>query len=419
MQLPLPIPSEGLPPHGPPITRTALDDAPVEYRSQIEIAQLDGLAPTEAWTVEGTNRQNAYSTHGMFRYFGKYPPPIGRDLIATYTEAGDRVVDPTCGSGTTGVEAVLAGRCVIQYDVNPVALAVARAKTTHVPDAEGRAALNEVIASYTPASTDEHDLGPVGLRNPDHWFLPETGDSLRGLDRATNQLDPGAARDLLRIAYLATIRRCSRATTQQGRLFLDADSARLDGLETFVRAARRAIGAAADFPPCEPVPCHLHDSREPIPAQDGDRPSLVILHPPYFNAYKYSRVNSLELAWTGVNPADVRKREIREFFKIGKPENATRYVDDMALVLSNAVDLAAPGGAVAVMIGDTRLKGEHIPVTRWLLDRLLPDHPCSLEKLILRIPRHTEASWVASQRRRADQLGIPLCDYIFVLRRDP
>ena len=97
-------------------------------------------------------------------------------------------------------------------------------------------------------SASADPLEPVGLRNPEHWFLPETADSLRGLHRALDTLESSPVRQLLHAAFLGAIRRCSRATTQQGRLFLDAETARTDALETFIRFSKRAIAGAAQLP---------------------------------------------------------------------------------------------------------------------------------------------------------------------------
>ncbi len=405
-----------LPERGPAVTRARVDSVASTYGPQLRDAELDDLGPTEAWTVEGSNRANGYATHGLFRYFGKYPPPIGRELIQDHSAPGDLVLDPTGGSGTTGVEALLAGRRCRLFDVSPTALAVARAKTTPVCGDAAREALAQVVERYTPATATEYPLEPVGLRNPDHWFLPETADSLRGLHRSLHTLDDTPVRQLLHAAYLGAIRRCSRATTQQGRLFLDADTARTDTLDTFVRFSNRAIKGASALPTNGDVTVCAHDARQPLPLANGEQADFVFTHPPYFNAYKYSRINSLELAWTGVKPADVRRSEIREYFKIGKPENAAKYVNDMQGVVENCLDAVRPGGAVAVMIGDTRLQGTHIPVTRRIIDQVRETRRMEVEKVVLRIPRHTEASWVSSQRRTADKLGVPLCDYIVVLR---
>ena len=71
-----------------------------------------------------------------------------------------------------------------------------------------------------------------------------------------------------------------------------------------------------------------------------------------------------------------------------------------------------------MMIGDTVIKGEYIPATRMLIDAFLSE--CSniiVEKVVLRVPKYTEASWSASQRRTTDKVGITLSDFIIIFRK--
>ena len=143
---------------------------------------------------------------------------------------------------------------------------------------------------------------------------------------------------------------------------------------------------------------------------------LVILHPPYFNSYKYSSVNSLEMGWLGYDRNQCNKKEVKEFFKVGKPENYERYVKDMSLALSNALNMLVPGGVLGLMIGDTIMKGEYIQVTRSLMDKLDSDK-YEISKVVMRVPKYTEATWVASQRRDSNNIGITLSDYIVLIRK--
>ena len=39
-----------------------------------------------------------------------------------------------------------------------------------------------------------------------------------------------------------------------------------------------------------------------------------------------------------------------------------------------------------------------------------------IEKVALRIPKYTEASWAASQRRNGEEVGVSLCDFVYILR---
>lgn len=381
-------------------------------------AQLRSEAPAEAWTVAGTNKAINYATHGIFRYFGKFPAPIARKLIEEHTEPGQVVLDPTAGSGTTGVECVLLARIFHLRDVSPLSLLLSRVKTRHLDQESSEAAIERVRRKYRPHTVDEYPFRPTGLRNASHWFLDATSDSLRGLRLAIKDEKDASVQDFLWVVFASTVRRASRATTQQGRLFLDRETALEDALDEFVRRGRAFGRAVAELPTAQLSESTIsdHDLRQPENHDLRVKPNLVIVHPPYFNAYRYSSVNSLELAWLGFDHAVVRRQEIRESFKLGRPERVEDYVTDLSRALLNLADVMPTGAPLCLMIGDTVLKGCHIPTTRLLLDDLSRIGRFALEKVAIRVPRFTEATWVASQRRTGKDIGVKMCDFVLTLR---
>lgn len=394
-------------------TQQELQDAEIKLLQQ---AHLYDVAPCEAWTALGTNAQISYSTHGIFRYFGKFPSTIATHLIFQYTSEGDIVLDPMAGSGTTCLECLLSNRECHSYDINPLSVLLAKVKTTFIEKKKLDNAIDEIEKKYKPMTTGEYAFFPTGVRNLDHWFLTETQNSLRGLLFLINKIKDTNVKDFMIICLCSIIRNVSRATSQQGRLFLDVVTAKPDCLESFIKKARKAAERVAALPTKhEVLDIALHSAENPM---DDIQSDLTILHPPYFNAYKYSSVNSLELAWLGIDQATVRKKEVREFFKIGKPEKVEFYLDDMINVLNNVTKSIKPGGVMGLMIGDTVIKGEYIPVTRKLIDRyLIANQNVSVEKVVLRVPKFTEASWTTSQRRTSEKVGVSLNDFIIVFRK--
>ncbi|WHX78843.1 DNA methyltransferase [Priestia flexa] len=385
----------------------------------IESAQFNNFnANLEAWTAIGTNKELAYATHGAFRYFGKFPPPIATYLIEKHTQEGDLVWDPMSGSGTTGVESLLLGRNCILNDVSPLSRLLAKVKTTYIERELMEKAVERVTKEHRPMSEEEYPLESLSAINVNHWFLPETIASLRGLRFVIDQETNENIKDFLMVVFASTVRRVSRATTQQGRLFLDVKTACEDAIPTFLKRAKIAIEGISCLPPGNN---HLvkiidHNLVNPLSEEYNESTSLVILHPPYFNSYKYSSVNSLELAWLGYNHANVRKNEVREFFKVGKPEKVDFYVQDMIDVIKNVKKLLKPHGVIGLMIGDTIMKGTHIPATKMILEEIEKEG-LSIETIALRVPKYTEATWVASQRRKSGDVGITLYDYVITLRR--
>lgn len=368
----------------------------------------------EAWTALGTNAQINYYTHGIFRYFGKFPAPISTQLIREYSSENDRIMDLMSGSGTTGLEALLNDRECILNDVNPLCCLLAKVKTHYIPKQKIINCVSYIKSNYKPLTYEQYPFIPEGI-NYEHWFYPETVNSLRGLKFLIDQIKDIALKNYMTIIFLSIIRNVSKATTQQGRLFLDIESAQLDTLEIF---CNKAIKYSSKLPKLKSnIKILNKDIRQINFSNYRKKASLIILHPPYFNSYKYSSINSLELSWFGYNHADIRKSEIKEFFKVGKPDKVETYIDDMKDSIIHAIKGLDENGHLAVMIGDTRIKNEYIPVTKMLIDKLSENQQLELIKFILRVPKYTEASWVSSQRRNRENVGIPLCDFILIFKK--
>jgi len=385
-----------------------------KYKDLINGSGIKDFSPfIEVWTSGASNRALSYFSHGIFRYFGKFPPPIARYLINQYVPVNGLVIDPMCGSGTTALEALLLDREAKCYDTNPLAVLISRVKVIPIDKAKGIRDLEKILVLIKSLRPKQTSL--IGLRDPDHWFLPETIKSLSKIRQAINQIETDDTyKDLFMVAFLGIVRRVSRATTQQGRLFLDVVTAEKDAVPFFEKKARELIDSVSSLP----EKGHVEIKQRSIIDGNSDitvSADLIICHPPYFNSYKYSGVNSLELAWMDIDHAQIRKTEIREAFKVGKPEKVVEYVADMKQGLLNLKKIIKKDGRLVLMIGDTVIKGQYIPVTKMLLNELKNDY--SVEYSALRIPKFTEASWAASQRRKGHQVGINLCDLVIVLKK--
>ena len=62
-----------------PTVRVRTDLSANELRL-VSQANLSFAGKVQAWTIDATNRQLQYATHGIFRFFGKFPPPIAGSL---------------------------------------------------------------------------------------------------------------------------------------------------------------------------------------------------------------------------------------------------------------------------------------------------------------------------------------------------
>lgn len=97
--------------------------------------------------VEARKTSSSYRAHS---YHTKVPPEAIRPFIREFTRPGDTVFDPFCGSGMTGVAALMEGRNTLLSDLSPAAVHIARNYTSPCDVAAYTRAIKAVEASVAP-----------------------------------------------------------------------------------------------------------------------------------------------------------------------------------------------------------------------------------------------------------------------------
>ena len=82
------------------------------------------MQPTTLW--EYPSQHYGSGVQGDPRYVGATPSYVIWNLLQRYTDPGDLVVDPMCGSGTTVEAALRLGRNVVGVDSNPNAVLITK-----------------------------------------------------------------------------------------------------------------------------------------------------------------------------------------------------------------------------------------------------------------------------------------------------
>ena len=141
---------------------------------------------------------------------------------------------------------------------------------------------------------------------------------------------------------------------------------------------------------------------------------MTICHPPYYNLYKYSSIFKFEMLWTGLDYSGTKKDEIFEGFKLGKSELVSRYIIDMNEILNEIWRVMKSKRYCVLMMGDAVIKEKRLNTTALLLQNL---KKFDVEKIIVRIPKYTEASYAASQRRGTQNVGVNIPDHLVILKK--
>ena len=318
--------------------------------------------PELSWSEDDLpERMRTKHVHRLHPYLGKFVPQLVETFLRRHFRAGQRILDPFAGSGTTLVECSTYGAHSVGVDVSAFNVLLSRVKTGRYDPATVEAELTAVLGAAGDGAGD-----PEGV---------PAGDYLRAW------YHPDALGQLLR--YRGALRGCAA----------HADLAQIV-LSRAARSARLTTHFELDFPrvpQTEPYQCRKH-SRVCAPTDDagkflrrytvdtirrvgeyaalradvradvihGDARSVdygvgldgLITSPPYPGRIDYHEQHRYAFELLGL---DERRAE-----EIGAPWRGTSraainaYVDDMTAVFANARRYLTPAATVVLVVDDSR-----------------------------------------------------------------
>lgn len=336
-------------------------------------------------------------THDLHAFPAKFPPQLPRKFIDGLTQPGDVVLDPMVGSGTTLLEAVLAGRCAVGFDIDPLALRLCNAKTTSVSPLQAAQAGLMMLRKAKSAVYEQNEGLQAELARRfdaktqefvDYWFAPEAQIELLALLKQIEVLQEGGVRSFLELAFSSVI------ITKSGGVSLALDLAHTrphrakdkpyrSPIKEFEKRLKQNLTSLAALPAARPLVVLGCGDAQSLPLKSGSV-DLVVTSPPYpANAIDYMRAHKFSLVWMGY-PIDVlsqyRKRyigsEALDGTKTeelpsttagviqaiaardrGKGAGLRRYYSEMARVLGEMIRVIRPGRAAIVVVGSSVIRG--------------------------------------------------------------
>lgn len=126
--------------------------------------------------------------HRIHPYPAMLHPLLVNFLIEMYAENGDVVFDPFCGSGVTLLQAGVKGYESVGFDINPMALLIARTKTATYQRKKLLEEFNDLSNSLSEgvmSRPDSCQLDIPSIRNKDYWY---SNDVINDLGRIRHDL---------------------------------------------------------------------------------------------------------------------------------------------------------------------------------------------------------------------------------------
>ena len=389
------------------------------------------------------SKDQSYLTHGIHKFPAKFFPELPRYLIRKYSEKGDIVLDPMCGSGTVVLESMLNNRIGVGLDIDPMAQLITKVKTTPIDSELLSIAAYDLVSQINSMSNDSDYLPQIPeFHYRDSWFRPFVLRELAIINDSINLLlakhqnqpvwlDIG---DFFRVVLSSIIRDVSNADPHCTRTVLRKKVIKKIGeRDTYSKFSERLFRQCQSMSDLYDISKTLEINYVQLPVGDAadtglssDSINLAVTSPPYINAVDYPRTHQLEMYWLGLlgaGPLSNVKRKYIGTEVVYKDEYGTlrttnyetldpilekiydsdprrsyivfKFFQDMKSQLAEVYRVLKPGGRYCLAIGSNTIRGVEVRSDTILSEIAVSDIGFELErsffsKLIrhfIRIPR--------------------------------
>lgn len=349
----------------------------------------------DRWSFKEANTKEF--THCYHTYPAMMIPQIARTLIEEYKPKGrlDLILDPYMGSGTTLVEASLAGINSIGTDLNPLARLMGKVKTTLYNNESILKQFREIqteLIFYTKDKVKERNFDRIS--NYSFWYNEDTLLKLSYLSQLIKNIKD---KDFFNVVLSEVVREVSFTRNGEFKryrmneasiakfnpdtftLFEKKALRNIEGLKAYNSEAKHNVNASIyDFNTMYGIPTDI--------IKDGDV-DMIVTSPPYGDSrttVAYGQFSRWANEWFNFNNAKNLdkllmggKKATEEIFKTDSIRDVLdeidslehkRYLEVVSFLndyyqsIENVAKSVRSGGTVCYVVGDRRVKGVQIPL---------------------------------------------------------
>jgi len=286
-----------------------------------------------------TRSVNQYLTHWIYPYKGKFHPQMIRALLNIIgLNAGDTVLDPFIGSGTTAVEAQLLGINCIGIDISPLCVLQSRVKTESI----------DVLPEILKYRDEVLEKVGVTLFNLDD----------KALDKTIKSIEDERVKNFYLMAKLV-------AVSDNARRRKDFANAFRKNLDLMILSVKDYAEVAKELSlKLGKVDIRVGDSRN-LPLNDESIDG-IITSPPYSIALDYVSNDAHALKTMGYDLKELRE----EFIGVrGKGKKRIElYNEDMKKSLEEMYRVLKPEKFAVIVIGNATYQGREIKTVEFITE---------------------------------------------------
>ena len=370
----------------------------------LEALQRMTISADSRWNKEESRPLLMHSVHV---YPAKFPPLIAEEAFKYAEEEGvncQNIADFFCGCGTVALEAKRRGLSFWGCDINPVAVLIARAKTSQYEVDKLKMLYDKVILSYNDRKVSSIHSGcyKIASDRMKYWFTERTYQELFYLKKA---IDDSVTEEPYLTAFYcifsSILKSASKWLQKSIKPQIDPNKKEADVYALFSKQAEKFIKAAREMGERT-----VSDSGIDIQHMDflnsryNRKVDLVITSPPYVTSYEYADLHQLSSLWLGFaeDYRDLRKGSIGSTYlsqevdmdvlslnktgrvivtglkeaKVGmaKTKAIARYYSEMEQVVKKSTRMINSNGMALFVIGNSELKGVKLLNSNHLIESM-------------------------------------------------
>jgi len=392
-------------------------------------------------------------THGYHSYPAMMIPQVCRSLISEYKPEGrlSLIFDPYVGSGTTLVEASIAGINSIGTDLNPLARMMSKVKTTHYNEKEISVQLHEILTAcsfYDKNSVENPDFGRIS--NYSFWYTEDVLYKLTFLSQEIGKLTSNE--DFFDLVLAETVRETSFTRNGEFKRFKMSEESikrfKPDVFKIFGQKADRNINGLKAFNKINDnstVDIYSFNTTTGIPAdiiKDGDV-DMVVTSPPYGDSrttVAYGQFSRWANEWFGFDNAgnldsllmggkktekeSFETESIRGVLDEIKSIDDKRYLEVVSFLndywcsMQNVAKAIRHGGVVCYVVGNRTVKGVQIPLDFYTAEMFEKCGFVHVTTIVRCIPNKRMPSKTSPTNKPGDKVSTMTNEYIVILKKE-
>jgi len=341
--------------------------SPDKERYRSELKNID-------WDFTGDHGDTGFATYHW--YPARYVPQLPGILINYFSEPGDTVLDPFCGSGTTLIEAFKFGRRAVGIDLTPAAILMTKAKITEFEAGSFKEFKYSLLSDFENrmiqvrgSRRNEHALlqSVPNFEENSKWFHPSTLLELTAIWSSINDRPHSHYFPVAQAAFSAILIQCCSQEKHWGwvcdnvkpkeLLQRNAIAAYTNKLAEYERCAKQLMAEAKELQEkrvsLSEIRAEQGNCVEILRKYSSESFGLVVTSPPYFNVTDYVKSQRLSNLWLGVDTLSIKRLEIGARYKRERLNGLDQYLINMKDVMIEIARVVKRSKFCCLVLGES------------------------------------------------------------------